>query len=65
MAEVDKRVTTHVARHSFADHCRVLGLPLYDLSKALRHSSLKQTERYLSGFDTGGLGGKMQALFDA
>ena len=64
LAEVDKNLTTHVARHSFADHCRTMGLSVYDISKAMRHSSLKQTERYLSRLDTGSLGEKMARLFD-
>ena len=64
MAGVRKNVTTHVARHSFADHCRTRGLSVYDISKAMRHSSLKQTERYLSRLDTGSLGDKMAGLFE-
>ena len=63
LADVGKNVTTHVARHSFADHCRLQGLSIYDISKAMRHSSLKQTERYLNRLDTGSLGDKMSALF--
>ena len=64
-AELDKNLSTHIARHSFADHCRTSGLSVYDISQALRHSSLKQTERYLNGFDTGGLGDKLHAIFGA
>ena len=63
-ADIGKNLSTHVARHSFADHCRTSGMSLYDISRALRRSSIKQTERYLAGLDTGGLGDKMQALFD-
>lgn len=65
LAGIDKNVSTHIARHSFADHCRTSGLSVYDISQALRHSSLKQTERYLNGFDTGGLGDKLHAIFSA
>ncbi|PAP74801.1 hypothetical protein B1759_16620 [Rubrivirga sp. SAORIC476] len=63
MAEIDKNLTTHVARHSFADHCRTMGLSVYDISKAMRHSSIKMTERYLARLDTGSLGDKMAELF--
>jgi site-specific recombinase XerC len=44
-------VTFHVARHSFADLARKSSGDLYAVSKALGHSNLKITERYLSSFD--------------
>jgi integrase len=44
-------VTTHVARHSFGDLARRRGDDLYAVSKALGHSDLKTTERYLAAFD--------------
>lgn len=53
----------HVARHSFADLARRNGWDLYSISKALRHSGLKTTERYLAGFDADALDEKMRGLF--
>ena len=44
-------VTFHVSRHSFADLARKSSGDLYAVSKALGHSNLKITERYLSSFD--------------
>ena len=44
-------VTMHVARHSFGDLARRRGDDLYAVSKALGHSDLKTTERYLATFD--------------
>lgn len=44
-------VTTHVARHSFGDLARRSSEDLYAVSKALGHSDLKTTERYLAAFD--------------
>ncbi|WP_263841507.1 tyrosine-type recombinase/integrase [Salinibacter sp.] len=44
-------VTMHVARHSFSDLARRRGDDLYAVSKALGHSDLKTTERYLAAFD--------------
>lgn len=44
-------VTMHVARHSFGDVARRRGDDLYAVSKALGHSDLKTTERYLAAFD--------------
>lgn len=42
----------HIARHSFANIARQKKANVYDISKALGHSSLKITENYLSKFDT-------------
>jgi len=53
--EIDKKLTSHVARHSFAEIARVKGVPLYDINKALSHSSLAITEQYLSSFDESSL----------
>lgn len=50
-AEIDKPLTTHIARHSFSDIARKKGANLYDISKMLGHSSIKITEAYLSNFD--------------
>jgi len=44
-------VTMHVARHSFGDLARRRGDDLYAVNKALGHSDLKTTERYLAAFD--------------
>ena len=63
LAEIGKNLTTHVARHSFADLARIQGWSLYDIARAMRHSNVRVTERYLAGFDTGGLEGKMEGLF--
>ena len=48
---IDKKVTTHIARHTFSDIARKKEVSIYDISKALRHSSIKQTEVYLAGLD--------------
>jgi integrase len=44
-------LSTHVARHSFADYARTSDGDLYAISKALGHSDLKTTETYLKSFD--------------
>ncbi len=52
MAAIERpeEVSMHVARHTFADLARRAG-DLYAVSKALGHSDLKITQRYLEGFD--------------
>jgi integrase/recombinase XerD len=49
--ENPEEVTTHVARHSFADLARRSGASVYDISKGLRHGSIRITEMYLSSLD--------------
>ena len=65
MAGIDKPLSTHIARHSFADVARSAGWSIYDISKALRHSSVEMTERYLKAFDTAALDDRMNELFGA
>lgn len=62
-AEIDSRVSFHVARHSFADLARRAGWSVYDVSRALRHSSIKITDGYLAGFDADALDARMRGLF--
>ena len=58
-----KNLTSHVARHTFADLARKAGMPIYLISKALGHKSIKQTERYLASFDTEGVDDMLTQLF--
>jgi integrase/recombinase XerD len=46
LAGIDKNLTTHTARHSFADRGRRLGLPAADMRDMLNHHSISQTEEY-------------------
>ena len=50
-ARIDKAISTHIARHSFADIARKRKASIYDISKMLGHSSIKMTEAYLASFD--------------
>lgn len=50
-ADIDKVISTHIARHSFADIARKRKASIYDISKMLGHSSIKITEAYLASFD--------------
>ena len=62
--ETKKKITSHIARHSFADIARKKGMKLYDISKALGHSSLAITEKYLANFDDSTLDDAMDNLFN-
>lgn len=43
---INKKVSCHVARHSFATNALELGVPIETVSKALGHSSIKTTQIY-------------------
>ena len=63
-AGISCRLSFHIARHSFADLARKKGWDVYAISKALAHSGLAVTERYLAGFDSELIDAKMAQLFD-
>lgn len=63
MAGIEKKVSMHIARHSFANIARQRNANVYDISKALGHSNLKITETYLSKFDTTSQDATMKQVF--
>jgi len=62
-AEINKKVSTHTARHSFADIARQKTDNIYNLSKTLGHSSIKITEAYLASFDQKAVDDTMDEVF--
>jgi len=50
-AEIKKNLTSHIARHSFADIARKRKINLLDIQKLLGHSDSKTTQMYLDSFD--------------
>lgn len=64
MAGIEKKISMHIARHSFANIARQKNVNLYDISKMLGHSSLKITESYLSKFDTASQDATMKAVLE-
>jgi len=63
-AEIEKNITTHTARHSFADFARKKIDNIYNLSKTLGHSSIKVTEAYLATFDEKAVDETLNSIFD-
>ena len=51
MAGIDKHVTMHVSRHSFANLAREKGVMSTEIKDLLAHSNLKTTELYMGEFD--------------
>jgi integrase/recombinase XerD len=63
LAGIEKPLSFHISRHSFADLARKKGASIYDISKALAHSNTKITETYLSSFDEESLDNTMDKIF--
>lgn len=63
MIGIEKKISMHIARHSFANIARQKNANVYDISKALGHSHLKITETYLSKFDTTSQDTTMKQVF--
>lgn len=49
--ELNKKVTTYFARHSFATVLRNSGVSMEFISEALGHTDMKTTKSYLAGFE--------------
>jgi site-specific recombinase XerD len=64
LAGINKNLSMHVSRHSFADIARKKGLGVYTISKALGHSSLKETETYLQCLDQSSVDESISTIFD-
>jgi site-specific recombinase XerD len=62
-AGIEKNITTHTARHSFANNARKKTNDIYAVSKALRHSKISTTEIYLSSFDESTVDGVLGDIF--
>ena len=56
-------LSTHVARHSFADYARRQTGDLYAISKSLGHGNLSTTETYLRSFDRDAVDGLATRLW--
>lgn len=50
--KIDKRITFHVARHSFATISVSLGIPIEVISKLLGHTDIKTTQIYAKVIDS-------------
>jgi len=62
LAGIDTRLTTYVARHTFASVLKKSGVNVALISEALGHSDLTTTRIYLDSFDNTQLDAAMQHL---
>ena len=63
-AGIEKRLSFHISRHSFASLARERALPSKVVQEALAHSSLTTTERYMHQFGIEEVGNALQKVFD-
>lgn len=65
LAGIDKHVSFHVARHSFAYAAKQKGIDNLIVKSLLAHSSLSTTERYMGTFDKSTVDNALTQVFDA
>lgn len=64
LAGIDKNISMHVARHSFAQIAVDHGISVYDLSASLKHTSLTTTQQYLKSLSEDSVNRTMKKLFE-
>jgi len=63
MAGIEKKVSMHIARHTFARTAKQQGVDNALLKNMLGHSKLETTERYMGDFDTTETDKAMEQIF--
>lgn len=63
MAEIEKKLSFHISRHSFAKIAKQKGTDNAKLKDLLAHSSVKVTEGYMGSFDTSENDKALQNIF--
>lgn len=61
---IEKHITFHIARHSFAEVSRKSNVSIYDISKMMGHSSINITESYLSALDSESMDAAFAKMFE-
>jgi hypothetical protein len=64
MAGIEKKVSFHVSRHSFAFQALQADIDPMTIKGALAHGSLLTTETYLKDFDNSEVDTTIQKMFD-
>lgn len=62
-AKIKKSISSHVARHSFADIARKKDISIYDISKMLGHSDITVTQGYIKSLDYESMDEAMKTVF--
>jgi len=63
-AQIKKKISSHVARHSFADMARKKNISVYDIMQMLGHSNISITQSYLNKLDLDSQDSAMKLVFN-
>jgi site-specific recombinase XerD len=63
-AQIKKKISSHVARHSFADMARKKNISVYDIMQMLGHSNISITQSYLNKLDLDSQDSAMKSVFN-
>ena len=64
LAGIEKQLSFHISRHSFAKIAKQKGIDNSKVKDLLAHSSLKITEGYMGNFDTSENDKALEAVFE-
>ncbi|MCT3817090.1 integrase [Elizabethkingia anophelis] len=64
LAGIQKKLSFHISRHSFAKIAKQKGIDNSNVQSLLAHSSIKITENYMGSFDTSENDKALQAIFN-
>ena len=64
MAEIEKKLSFHVSRHSFGKAAKQKGVDSLKLQELFAHSSLKVTEGYMGHFETAENDAALASVFE-
>lgn len=65
LSGISKKVSTHVSRHTWATIAKKQDVPLWTISEALGHTSLKTTSIYLDSFDASRLNAANKLVYQS
>ena len=63
-AGIDKNLTSHTARHSFANRGQRQGVAAADMRDMLNHHSIAQTETYFGELERAGVSEKARSIYE-
>lgn len=63
LADIEKHISFHISRHSFANVAKKAGTDSRKIQQLLAHSNLKTTEKYMGNFDSEEVDESLKGIF--